>query len=227
MSVRGQDFAFPETPRLSRNHAWVGALVSAIDDRLRRRHGVVEYTRDRDCMFRIQVAASARQLMLSDDTRISAGDTVINLHLWNEQVPPMSGRGPTLAWARRMERTLERSLCALARYLAIHPELNDVAGVYANLSLATAARGDRLAAVMQRFGFEAVATPAPVSLGERLHRLGENIFISLIVLARNPMALRSDSLRRDRILMCLSRRALERRYGSGRGHGAWASPEQP
>jgi hypothetical protein len=53
-------------------------------------------------------------------------------------------------------------------------------------------------------------------------RVGENLFISLMVLAHNGPALRRDTLRRDRIHVFLSRQMLERRYGSGA-----VKPESP
>ena len=52
-----------------------------------------------------------------------------------------------------------------------------------------------------------------MSIGERLHRFGENILISLIILAHNPGALRPDTLRRVRVPIYLSRRMLEREFG--------------
>ncbi len=50
----------------------------------------------------------------------------------------------------------------------------------------------------------------------RLLRFGENVLISLMVLARNGVALRIDTLARSRVQVFLSRRTLMRRY-AGRG----------
>jgi hypothetical protein len=47
-----------------------------------------------------------------------------------------------------------------------------------------------------------------------LHWFGENILISMIVLAQNASALRADTLWRDRTLVVLSRQTLQRRYGA-------------
>jgi hypothetical protein len=52
----------------------------------------------------MQVATSDDDLMLPDGTWVRAGDRVIKLHLWNEQVPLFPRAGPTLGWARRMSR---------------------------------------------------------------------------------------------------------------------------
>ena len=46
-----------------------------------------------------------------------------------------------------------------------------------------------------------------------MHWFGENILISMMVLARNAAALRADVLWRNRTLVFLSRRELRRRYG--------------
>ena len=66
---------------------------------------------------------------------------------------------------------------------------------------------------MARYGFEAIVQSGQMSIGERLHRFGENILISLIILAHNPGALRSDTLRRVRLPIYLSRRMLEKEFG--------------
>jgi hypothetical protein len=66
-----------------------------------------------------------------------------------------------------------------------------------------------------RYGFELVPPTTTVTLGERVRRLGENIMISLIVLARNQAALRRDTLRRGRTRVFMSRKVLEQRYGGG------------
>jgi hypothetical protein len=62
---------------------------------------------------------------------------------------------------------------------------------------------------MERYGFETIAEHEHLPLGERAHRLGENILISLIVFARNARALRLDTLKRVRVPIYLSRRVLD------------------
>jgi hypothetical protein len=62
-----------------------------------------------------------------------------------------------------------------------------------------------------------------------LHQLGENILISLMVLARNSEALRLSSIRRVRIPVFVSRAELERRFGNmGRANErAWCPSRIP
>jgi hypothetical protein len=84
------------------------------------------------------------------------------------------------------------------------------------MSLGSAERSDQVARLVARYGFERIPPAGPPKLSERVHRLGENILISMLVIARNAAALRTDTLRRDRVMVYLSRQALEQRYGFGR-----------
>ena len=92
-------------------------------------------------------------------------------------------------------------------------DLDDVTAICANMTFQSAERGAQLARFVSRFGFEKVAVDGSQSLRQRMHWFGDNILISLIVLAHNATALRADTLWRDRTLMFLSRQTLQRRYG--------------
>jgi len=94
-------------------------LVSLIDRRLRAR----EYSICRHCIFRVELVAAASDIALSNGTRLSAGSHLINLHLWNEHIPPFPPEAPALGWARRMCNDLEASLDGLAAFVANNPAL--------------------------------------------------------------------------------------------------------
>jgi YkoP domain len=198
------------------DHAWLAALLEALDGRLRLRHGVSEYTRSADCIFRIQVIVNGDEVLLSDGTRVRPGDRLIDLHVWNEQIPLFPAKGPTLGWARHMSRAIDASLRELALYLAGRRDLDDVTAIRGNITFGSPEQSDQLVRIAERYGFERIAAPGSRSLRQQMRRLGENALISMMVLARNAAALRSDSLRRDRTLVFLSRSILERRYGSVR-----------
>jgi hypothetical protein len=206
----------PRTGRFSPDHPWLGVLIGALDRHLRRRQGIVEYTSSPDCIFRMQVIPSGRDVALSDGTRLRASDRVIELHFWNEQLPSVPERGSDFAWGWHITRCGELSLRELVRHLAARPDLADVRAIRGNMSLGSAERSDQIARLVARYGFERVPPAGPPKLSERVHRLGENILISMLVIARNAAALRTDTLRRDRVMVYLSRQALEQRYRFGR-----------
>jgi len=196
------------------SHPWLAEALSAFDARQRRRQAVFEYTRNPACIFRLDISRAPRELILRDGTRIRPGDRVARLHFWNEQIPPMAEDGATIAWARRMQRAIALSLRDLARYLAGRPDLADIAVICGHVPSATKSQSGQLTRIMAYYGFESIAESEPLPLGERLHRLGENILISLIVLAHNAGALRRDTLTRVRVPIYLSRRVLESEFAA-------------
>jgi hypothetical protein len=190
---------------------WFEHAVFGLDRWLRQRQGVLEYTDNPRCLFRIQRACAEAPLVLGDQTRIASGDAVLNLHLWNEQFPTMGADGATMRWARAVADAIDLSLRELAQHLHRTRELDDVVAVRADMRLGTAERSSQLARISSRYGFEAA------SIAEEhggIHRLGENIFLVLLVLATNPVALRAPVLWRDHTLVYLSRSSLERRYAT-------------
>lgn len=194
---------------VSSSGALLEHAVFGLDRWLRRRNGVYEYSSNPACLFRINQIEAEEPLVLSDGTRISQGDPVINLHLWNEHILPMPASGPTVAWARHMHRAVDTSLRELACWLADRPELDDIRALRADMRIGTAKQSQQLTRIAARYGFESAAWHAETG---SLRQFGENILMYLLVLAANPVAIRSDILWRDHALVYLARSALERRY---------------
>jgi hypothetical protein len=86
----------------------------------------------------------------------------------------------------------------MARYLARRPDLDDVALIRCNMAFGGPERNAQMARLISRYGFELAPAATAVTLAERARHRGENILISLMVLARNASALRQDTLRCDR-----------------------------
>lgn len=193
----------------------LNTLVSMIDKTLRARQEIFEYSNCSHCIFRLQLTVAASDIGLSDGTHISAGSRLIDLHLWNEHVPPFPARGPTVGWARRMCRDVETSLEELAAFVAGNPALADIAAVGGKVTFGSTEQTELVGHVTERYGFvRAVDAEPDHSIAQKLHRLGENILISMIVISHNPAALRSDFLRRERVPVYLRRGELLRRFGT-------------
>lgn len=187
----------------------LAGFVHLIDRRLRTSQGITEYTNSPDCLLRVQIAVNGDRVALSDGTVVRAGDRIAVLHIWNEHIPPFPPGGPTLGWARRINRDLGSSFRTLETWLASRRDLDDVLALKADLSLVSAERSAELIALTQKYGFEPIEAPKP-SLAGRVHRLGESILIAMLVLAHNPASFRIDTLRRTPIQIFTSRSALRR-----------------
>lgn len=211
--------------------ALLAQIVFRLDSALRRRQSIIEYTRDATCILRIKLYRIEADIVLADGSAARAGARIVDLHLWNEQIPPMAEQGASIAWARQMDLCFRHSLRELARYLAARPDLDDVALIRCTMAFGGPERNRQTVRMIGRYGFEPVPTVAPATLRERAHRFGENILISLMVLVRNAAALRRDTLRRGRTQVFLSRQVLEQRYGNRTGlgppHRVAQRPDQP
>jgi hypothetical protein len=196
-----------------RRRGWLVGAVGLLDARLRRDQAVFEYTRHPDCVFRLDIWRTDRPMTLRDGTRVSAGDRAARLHFWNEQIPVIPKTGASIAWARQLHYGISTSLRELAGFLASRPDLNDVVLVCGDVPSGTKVQSAQVARIMAHYGFESRPEPEHFSIGERLQRLGENILISMILLAHNPGALHLDTLQRVRVPIYLSRRELEREFG--------------
>lgn len=195
------------------SHPWLADALFAFDTRLRRRSAVIEYSNHPSCIFRLDIARVRQPVTLRDGTRLNPGERMARLHFWNEQVPAVPRNGTTIGWARRMQQSIALSLRELARYLALRPDLRDITMICGDVPSGTKAQSRQLAYIIGYYGFEAIAEQERLSIGERIHRLAENILISLIVFAHNARTLRRDTLSRARLPIYLSRRALDERFG--------------
>ncbi len=194
----------------SSTFSWV-EWVLKLDSWLRRRQGIYEFTTDRRCLFRAEIGRSDRALALGDGTQLAAGDPILILHLWNEHIPAMGLRGPTVAWARQMSRAAHVSLRELARHLRQQAELDDVAAICGDMHLGSARQAHQFTRIVSRYGFETVDEGEAETAGT-LHRIGKNILVLLLVAATNPVALRGKLLRRFHRRVFMSRTVLARRY---------------
>jgi hypothetical protein len=187
--------------------------VFSLDRWLRRWHGIYEFTAHRECIFRAERGLADQSQLLSDGMRVRRGDPILKIHLWNEHMPAMGQRGPTIAWARRASRALDVSLRELARHVAQCRDLDTVAAVCADMRLAPAKHCPKLARIVARYGFE-TAQDSRAGRPGPLRRIGENILMMMLVLATNPVAFRAAVLRRDHARVMISRAKLLRLYTS-------------
>jgi hypothetical protein len=103
----------PRADRLERP-LWA-EFVFAVDSWLQWREGVFEYSHQPDCIFRAQLSRLSSDVLLSDGTFGRPGDRVIDLHLWNEQIPVTSIAG----YATRLSFLLGNTCIGSAKIFCI------------------------------------------------------------------------------------------------------------
>ena len=184
--------------------------ILGLDRWLRHRLGIYEYSTAERCLLRAERCRADASVELADGVRVRAGDPLLRLHLWNERVPSMGSRGPSIGWARQIEQDLAVSLRELARHLAPEAGGDPVVAVCAQVHLASEHQRLQMARIFGRFGFQMIPT-------DRTHLLrdfGESLLVALLVFATNPISLRNGLLRRGCERVMISRAQLLRRYGT-------------
>jgi hypothetical protein len=200
--------------------------VMRIDAWLRRRGGIIEFCNDRDCILRIGLAVTDRPVVLPGVV-IDAGEGIIDLHLWNEQLP-VGRLGPDLLWACRFRRRLKRSLELLAAAVATAPELARVQAVRADTAFVSRHRHRKLARIAARYGLAPpLAAGEPLVPPPRLS-LWQIIWLCALALACNSSNRRRRSFffQRERYTLWITREALLERFGPVLAETARGAPHQ-
>jgi hypothetical protein len=203
----------PAAPRSPFSKGLLDAAVRLVERTLRRRHNVVEYTTDRDCVLRIATTVAADRIDLADGTQIRPGDAVVELHFWNEQLPAIPREGPLIAWGIAMCERAQRSLELLAAHLA-DDAYGDVKALRGEASFGSRLGRRQMARVARRFGFELLQGAPPLS--RRFRFFWENFLVWGLIRTFNPGGLRGKRLLNERYELWMSRAELIRRYGDPR-----------
>src|SRR5262245_24123260 len=186
-------------------------FIFVLDSWLQWWGGVFEYSRKPDCIFRAQLSRLSSDVLLSDGTIGRRGDRVIDLHVWNVQIPVAPITGYSLTWGCRFNRSFGKSIGELAQSLVNKPELSDINIIRANINL------DPLHRIAARHGFEVIRDPVKLSLWEHAHRFGQNILYWLLTLACHSGRARPNKFWRSRQLLYLSRRILDCKHIAATG----------
>lgn len=190
----------------------VRKAIARFDGYLSRCCGVKPFSPDERCLLRYAATSSPRGFGLSDGTVLRRGDLVIDLHLWNEHIPPEPKQGPDLAWARVVAQRMKRSLTLLAEAMNTRPEFEGAKAVRAKTNfVGWGGRSESLSRLIGRFGFEDVDEGVS-SMPERVHDAFENILIGALTWTHNPEALRLETLIRQRRPVWMSAATLGTRH---------------
>ncbi len=171
------------------------AGVRAIDLVLLRYYGIFTFSDDPKCILRLSRGACHEAFVLKDGTHIAAGDPVLEVHLWNEQMPPLPAEGGTLMWGLAVTRRLHRSLRELAEFLARERELQSFCVLHGEAGFFQVDEFPQLRAFVEPLGFDFRAGQAP---GWRIWKpeFWENLYSWWLMWTFSPGSLRGKHFSR-------------------------------
>jgi len=189
-------------------------LIRGLDTLLRCYRHIYEFSQDKDCLLRLAIAASDRDLTLSDGARIAQGELIGEIHLWNEHIPAIPRSGPDLAWGRTVRHQLARSWAELAAYIEAAPDFQPIRAFRGEMAFVNAEGLGQAITLAQRWGFEFVKPDQPAGSWRRLGAFWRNLYTLALIWAFNPVSLRAKNPRGvQRGQFWISRAALLRKYG--------------
>jgi hypothetical protein len=201
----GEEASEPR-PRLPPAHR----VVRALDAALRHILEIREFTARPDCLLRISLGRAEEDTRLEDGTAVSRGDPVVDLHLWNEQLP--SGADLTLVRSNLLRRRMLASLVELTRYLEAEPSLASIVAVRGRILCLNEGQIEAFRHLAAAAGFELIELGEGGGLARRLHDFLANFLLWALAWTFNPNALHTKGLRQSRCEVWISRGALAARY---------------
>jgi hypothetical protein len=200
-------------PRQARDP--IRALVVGLDEWLRRRNDMLEYSDSPDCMLRVARRRAECGMTLSDGLVVVRGDPILDLHFWNERIPQTSAT-QGLGWGGRFGRQLIGSFCELAEAIERDPRICDAVAIRGRLAFAGARNRDEMRRFGHWFGLETPSDERRLPLGQRVHEAAEDIWLVFLSYAFNPGSLRGRQTVRRRDDLWMSKSALITRYRNKR-----------
>lgn len=162
--------------------------------------------------FRYRLRAASRTLLLGKEV-VEKGAPVLEIHLFNERIPPIPTGKPSVAWGGRMGRLVREGFSALARESATDPHLARARAVGGPIGAALSPlRGPGVRRLMEHLGFHVVVVP-PSPL-ERLWAAGDAVHSALLYRGYQPAGDRPRGiLRLPRAELWMTMAELRARYG--------------
>lgn len=157
----------------------MGPLITALDRLLRWKDGIFEFSQHSQCIFRIRLT-EARHTVFLPEGQIPAGARLVELHLWNERLPPLPASGPNMGWAGKIQRLATASCRLLAHHLVEDRRFTGVQGLTGATVLLVPGHRPAAERLFSRFGF--TLAPYQSSWG-RFGEFWENVYSWMIMRA--------------------------------------------
>jgi hypothetical protein len=172
----------------------VRRLIRTFDGWLRQSEGVFEFTQAPDCILRLR-RGRARETIRLPEAVIPAGSPILEIHLWNERIPPIPATGADMAWAGWMTRRFIGSFRLVAGYMSAETDLDSIRAVCGTTVLVGSTVDSSGGKILTGLGFS--LRPSHNRLG-RFGEFWENLYTWWLMWAFNAASLQRRSLFRLR-----------------------------
>jgi hypothetical protein len=185
-------------------------LIKTTDALLRRIGGITEFETEVKGLLRIELSHATRTLTLPDGTRVQRGVPIMDLHFWNEHLPPFLSEVDNFDWASRVEQQIQTSLHRLVLFIHARQEPDKVQALRVTLSIAKHGPPSVLARLLMKAGFEPIESPTSGTVC--FMPILEGIWAWLLTWTYNPRGLIDWRFNRTRREFWVSRQQLLARY---------------
>lgn len=169
----------------------------------------MEFSDRTDCVLRIAKIRCHAGMTVPHTLDLRTGDSILDLHLWNENLPTSLLASEPINGAIQFRARLRTSLSLLAAHIAAETDMADVKALRARIVLRRNDRAARYITAARQFGF--TATLPRQSRTECLHNGFENLLLDALYRVfsctrkTRPLAL-------ERLYLWISREDVLKRY---------------
>lgn len=200
--------------------AAVRALIRGIDKKRRKQMGIFEFNGQNGCIFRARIRPVAEMPFIPKEIGL-IGAKVLDLHLWNEQVPPMPPGGPDLVYAKKLVHLATDSFRMLAEFVVRDPRAAQVAVVSGLTSMLFSGNIRAGKNIFSRLGLQLAEYRPSADPGRRFL---DDLYAWMLMWTYNPLILRARKpLKIDWYAFWISRDALVKQFAKpdANGHRAY------
>jgi hypothetical protein len=164
--------------------------IFRFDAFLSRVYGVYPFSDEADCILRLRLS-KARQTLDLPGGKVSPGDDVLEVHLWNEHMPPLLPSEPSVVWGSRTLRLFTHGLHQVAQQISVDSRLARVRAIRGEMIFLSTPGNPVRGRQMERLGFTVLPYHSKAgAFGE----FWENFYSWWLMWAYNPLSVRGRGL---------------------------------
>ena len=168
-------------------------LILFIERQLIKHYKVFDPIDDKNFIFRFNYSTSPYNLLLSDGTKIKKGESLLEIHLNNDNIVRLRNK-PDMAWGSIMGKRLKYSLKKTAELIRRSYFKNDIRAIKGEITLIPSRSGKINIGFFKAMGFDVYLKNKKRNFNEFF----ENLFAWMLIYAYNPFSFFNKNLLKSR-----------------------------